>query len=179
VLGGGGVWCRGGGAAAPPPPTAGTDAAKIRDDARQMRARVVAQYPGDNLWDLKYAPGGLMDIEFAAQTLQLIHGPAHPQVLDTNTIAALRKLEAAAVLSPADATALIAAAELEQALTQILRIALEETLKSAEATAGLKDLLVRAGGAADFAGLERRLATLQADAHGVFARLLAGSGAIA
>ncbi len=157
--------------------TAGLDAEKIRADALQMRAKVAAQYPGDNRWDLKYAPGGLMDIEFAAQTLQLIHGPGHAQVLDTNTIAALRKLEAAGALSPADAAALIAAAELEQALTQILRIALEETLKSAEATAGLKDLLVRAGGAADFPGLEEQLLGLQTSAHAVFAKLLASSGA--
>ena len=51
---------------------------------------------------------------------------------------------------------LIAAARLQQALTQILRIALDETLKAEAGDAGLKALLARAGGAADFAALERR-----------------------
>ena len=51
-----------------------------------MRARMAETFPGRNLWDLKYAPGGLVDIEFIAQTLQLVHAPARPDVLDTNTI---------------------------------------------------------------------------------------------
>ena len=45
-------------------------------------------------------PGGLVDIEFIAQTLQLVHGPVRPDVLDTNTIAALEKLRAADFSSP-------------------------------------------------------------------------------
>ena len=63
-----------------------------------MRAKIAAQYPGRNRWDLKYAPGGLVDIEFLAQTLQLVHAPAHPAILDTNTVAALEKIAAAGFL---------------------------------------------------------------------------------
>ena len=120
-----------------------------------MRQKIAAQYPGHNRWDLKYAPGGLIDIEFLAQTWQLIHAPAHPAILDTNTIAALEKIAAAGLFDPDGCETLIEAARLEQALTQILRIALDEGFDAATATAGLKALLARAGGAADFAGLER------------------------
>ena len=74
-----------------------------------MRDKMAAQYPGRNGWDLKYAPGGLMDIEFIAQALQLIHAPAHPAILDTNTIAALDKMAAAGFLEGADARLLIEA----------------------------------------------------------------------
>ena len=56
------------------------------------------RFPGRNIWDLKYAPGGLVDIEFIAQTLQLVHAPALPDILDTNTIAALEKLREAGLL---------------------------------------------------------------------------------
>jgi glutamate-ammonia-ligase adenylyltransferase len=156
--------------------TAGTDAAKIVTDARDMREKVAAQYPGHNRWDLKYARGGLIDIEFIAQTQQLVHGHRHSQMLDTNTIAALEKSEAAGCLDPDAARTLIAAARLEQALTQILRIALNETLKAEEATAGLKDLLAGAGGAADFAALQDRLFALQDRVHAIFTRLMEGSG---
>ena len=65
-----------------------------------MRLRMAETFPGRHVWDLKYAPGGLVDIEFIAQTLQLVHGPARPGILDTNTIAALEKLRAADFLSP-------------------------------------------------------------------------------
>ena len=68
-----------------------TDVAK---DAREMREKLAAQFPGRNRWDLKFAPGGLVDIEFIAQALQLQHAHAHPDVLQTNTIAALAALGA-------------------------------------------------------------------------------------
>jgi hypothetical protein len=66
----------------------------------------------------------------------------------------------------------MAAARLQHALTQVLRVALDETPKMAEATPGLKALLVEAGEAADFASLEARLFALQAQARAVFERVL-------
>jgi glutamate-ammonia-ligase adenylyltransferase len=149
------------------------DAARILADARDMRKKIAAQYPGGNVWDLKYAPGGLIDIEFVAQAFQLIHAPSNPVLLDTNTIAALKKM-AGGVLDSDDANLLIEAAGLEQALTQILRIALEETLQPEDATAGLKTLLARAGGAADFTQLERELQARQQAVRALFGRVMEG-----
>ena len=150
------------------------DRARILTDVRDMREKIAAQYPGTNRWDLKYAPGGLIDIEFLAQTSQLLHAPGHPEILDTNTIAALEKIAAAGLMADADARLLIETAGLEQALTQILRIALDETLDAGAASAGLKALLMEAGGAADFAGLERELSQRQDAVRRVFHRLMAG-----
>jgi glutamate-ammonia-ligase adenylyltransferase len=147
---------------------------RILADARDMREKIAAQYPGSNHWDLKYAPGGLIDIEFLAQTLQLVHASAHPDILDTNTVAALTKIAAAGLLDAADAALVIETARLEQALTQILRIALDETLEPERASVGLKALLADAGGAPDFESLERELAGRQAAVRAVFARLMAG-----
>jgi glutamate-ammonia-ligase adenylyltransferase len=121
---------------------------------------------------LKYAPGGLMDIEFVAQILQLRHAHENPSVLCTNTIAALRCLAKAGALGEVDADALIAAAKLEHALTQALRIALDGPLDAEAATPGLKALLTRAGEAGDFAVLQKLLADLQARAHQIFERTL-------
>src|SRR5262249_36642764 len=59
-------------------------AGDIIADARDMRARMAETFPGRNAWDLKHAPGGLVDIEFIAQTLQLVHAPAMPEILDAN-----------------------------------------------------------------------------------------------
>jgi [glutamine synthetase] adenylyltransferase / [glutamine synthetase]-adenylyl-L-tyrosine phosphorylase len=149
------------------------DQKRILADAREMRKKIAAQYPGANVWDLKYAPGGLVDIEFVTQAFQLIHAPDRPALLDTNTIAALKKM-AGDALDPDDADLLIEAAGLEQALTQILRIALDETLQPGQASAGLKTLLVRAGGAVDFAQLERELRARQQAVRALFGRLMEG-----
>jgi glutamate-ammonia-ligase adenylyltransferase len=129
-------------------------------------------FAGTNPWDLKYAPGGLVDIEFIAQTLQLVHAPAQPDILNTNTVAALYNLKAAGFLAAADADTLIASAGLQHALTQVLRIALDETLKAEEATPGLKALLVRAAGWHSFEQVQARLATMQAETRAIFNRLL-------
>jgi glutamate-ammonia-ligase adenylyltransferase len=154
--------------------TAPRDRALILADARDMREKIAAQYPGRNRWDLKYAPGGLIDIEFLAQSLQLVHASARPDILDTNTVMALEKIAVAGILGDGDAHILLEAARLQTSLTQILRIALEETLEAAAASAGLKALLVHAGGAVNFIQLERELAARQDEVHAVFRRLMAG-----
>ena len=151
----------------------GQDWKSLAGDAREMRAKVAAQYPGKNPWDLKYAPGGLMDIEFTAQTLQLRHAPTHPQVLSTNTLDSLHRLALAKAIEPADAETLSAATALQSALMQVLRIALDGKLVLETASPGLKVLLTRATAEGDFATLHNRLIGLQDCAHKVFCRILA------
>jgi glutamate-ammonia-ligase adenylyltransferase len=152
--------------------TAKSDDAKLLADARDMREKLGSQFPGKSRWDLKFAPGGLVDLEFIAQALQLRIAHRRPDALDTNTIGALGKLSAAGALEQADADILIAAAKFQQALMQILRIAVDGTLEPLGATAGLKTLLARAGGVRDFPELERQLVALQDRAHDAFVRLL-------
>ncbi|HXC56143.1 MAG TPA: bifunctional [glutamine synthetase] adenylyltransferase/[glutamine synthetase]-adenylyl-L-tyrosine phosphorylase [Rhizomicrobium sp.] len=153
--------------------TAVAEPAKIVADARDMRDKLAAQFPGRNRWDLKFAPGGLVDIEFVAQTLQLCAAPENPAVLAANTIEALRRLAAAGVLAPDRARTLIAAAMLEHALTQVLRIALDGPLEPETATPGLKALLTRAGKAENFAALEAALAETQAAVRNLLGIILA------
>jgi [glutamine synthetase] adenylyltransferase / [glutamine synthetase]-adenylyl-L-tyrosine phosphorylase len=152
--------------------TKAADPASILTDARIMRDKLAAQFPGKDNWDIKFAPGGLVDIEFIAQTLQLVHGRTHPQVLDQNTAAALTKLKDAGGLSPADTATLIAAARLENALTQILRIAVEGPFKTDAASKGLRNLLARAGDAPDFSALEGQLVETQREVRAIFNRLI-------
>jgi glutamate-ammonia-ligase adenylyltransferase len=152
--------------------TAPKEGRKVIADARDMRQRMAETFPDSNPWDLKYARGGLVDIEFLAQALQLVHGGEAPQVLDTNTVAALQKLRDARFLDADDASVLIAAAGLQHALTQVLRVALDETPKMAEATPGLKALLVQAAEAASFPALEARLFGLQRAAREVFEKVM-------
>jgi glutamate-ammonia-ligase adenylyltransferase len=142
-------------------------------DARDMREKMALTFPGRNVWDLKFALGGLVDIEFIAQTWQLVHAPARPDVLDTNTIAALQKLKAAGLLEAQDADTLIASAGLQHALTQVLRIALDATLNADEASPGLQALLTRAAQWQDFSQVTARLADLQTATRAIFQRLMA------
>jgi glutamate-ammonia-ligase adenylyltransferase len=133
-----------------------------------MREKLAAQFPGRNPWDLKFAPGGLVDLEFIAQTLQLAAAHSWPDVLDTNTIDALRRLAAADCIDADAANTLIAAARLEHALTQVLRIALDGTLDPSQATPGLRALLARTTETESFEVLEDRLFAAQRTVRRIF-----------
>jgi glutamate-ammonia-ligase adenylyltransferase len=138
--------------------------AKVSADARAMRQKLASQFSAGGHWDLKFAPGGLVDIEFIAQALQL--GDAG--LRQGNTIAALEALSGAGLLSPEDGALLIEAARLQNALTQVLRIAVEGAFRPEDATSALKSLLARAGEAVDFTDLELRLSQLQRNARAIF-----------
>ena len=67
-----------------------------------MRERMAKEHKAASVWEVKHLRGGLVDIEFTAQYLQLAHGPAHPEMLDTNTARALEKAAGAGVLERGD-----------------------------------------------------------------------------
>jgi glutamate-ammonia-ligase adenylyltransferase len=133
------------------------DRARIAADVRDMRARIEAEKGTRDIWDLKQVRGGLVDVEFIAQHLQLVHAHAHPEVLDQNTFGALSKLAAAGLIDDAAAGVLLPATQLLHDLTQVLRLCLDGPFKPAEAPDGLKALLARAGDMPDFSSLEGTL----------------------
>jgi glutamate-ammonia-ligase adenylyltransferase len=49
------------------------DPVKVTEDARRMRAEIAAHKPASGPFDIKHGEGGLIDLEFAVQTLQLRH----------------------------------------------------------------------------------------------------------
>jgi glutamate-ammonia-ligase adenylyltransferase len=146
--------------------------AAVAKDVIDMRARIAAEKGTDNIWDLKQVRGGLVDLEFIAQHLQLVNAATHPEVLDQNTLAAYRKLAAAGIV-PAPATeSLIQATRLVHNLTQVIRLCLEGAFDPATAPSGLKTLLARAGGAPDFAALERDVRETLANVEVQFKELI-------
>jgi glutamate-ammonia-ligase adenylyltransferase len=65
----------------------------VVEDVRAMRRRVEAQLPARYAdHEIKLGPGGLRDIEFAVQLLQLVHGRGDTSLRDRDTLGALRAL---------------------------------------------------------------------------------------
>ena len=57
------------------------DPARVTADAVRMRAEIAAHKPPRGRFDIKHGPGGLIDLEFAVQTLQLRHRVGlHPRL---------------------------------------------------------------------------------------------------
>ena len=76
--------------------------AAVYRTVRHLRRRAVDQYGAEG--DVKNGIGGIRDIEFTVQTLQLAHQHQFPELITGNTLIALEKLEEAAIL-PADSVA--------------------------------------------------------------------------
>lgn len=131
--------------------------ARIAADVRDMRLRIAAEKGSNALWDLKQVRGGIVDIEFITQFLQLVHASIHPDVLDQNTVRALQKLDSKGLIPADGGSVLIPAARLLNDLTQILRLCVDGPFRSDQAPQGLKDLLARVAAAPSFERLEADL----------------------
>src|SRR6516165_9538427 len=80
------------------------------EDVQAMRRRVVATLPSNMAGrELKLGPGGLRDIEFAVQLLQLVHGRTDETLRSPATLPALAALAAGGYVGRADAEELGAA----------------------------------------------------------------------
>ena len=144
------------------------DVGKTAFDIADMRERVEREFPSKDPWNLKYVRGGLVDLEFICQYLQLIHGHKHPDVLQTHTRNAFLRIAEERLLPPDQAAMLVDAIALTHNLTQVVRICVEGDFKPDEATPSLKGLLARAGNAPNFEILEAQLREAQANVHAAF-----------
>ncbi|HKA47044.1 MAG TPA: bifunctional [glutamine synthetase] adenylyltransferase/[glutamine synthetase]-adenylyl-L-tyrosine phosphorylase [Methyloceanibacter sp.] len=149
------------------------DRAQVAADVRTMRERIEEEKGTSDPWDLKNVRGGLIDIEFISQFLQVVSAHENPEVLDQNTVGALNKLLQAEVISLADAEILVPAATLYHTLTQCLRLCLDKPFVPDEAPRALKDLLARASDMPDFATLEGMLKDTLGAVHALYDRLVA------
>jgi [glutamine synthetase] adenylyltransferase / [glutamine synthetase]-adenylyl-L-tyrosine phosphorylase len=148
------------------------DRSRIAADVHDMRKRIEAEKATDDIWDLKQVRGGLVDLEFLVQYLQLIYATDHPAILHQTTLVALAAAASEGVIAAGDYRRLAAAGQLIHDLTQILRLTLEGPFVPGSAPKGLKSLLVRAGDATSFEGLEKKVEQTLADVFEAFERLI-------
>jgi [glutamine synthetase] adenylyltransferase / [glutamine synthetase]-adenylyl-L-tyrosine phosphorylase len=137
--------------------TRSRDAARLHTDVAEMRARVEAERATDNPWKTKHARGGMLDLEFIAQYLQLRDAERHPEVLAGSAVLALARLSEAGSLDAAVATELIEAARFLTRLQGLLRLTVGMVRDEARYPEDLRAALVRAVGAEDFDDLKTQL----------------------
>jgi len=148
------------------------DPRRTAADVLDMRELMARERPAGGFWDFKLIDGGLVDIEFAAQFLQLVHGGAGGP-LRQNTAAALDAL-AGAGLAPAGPLAALADGwRLQQDLSQLTKVALPEGADPEREPRALGALMARTAGVRDLRALRARLTTRRRAAHHAFRALLA------
>ena len=131
------------------------DRAALAKAVKTMRKLIATEKPAKGFWDLKLVDGGLVDIEFAAQFLQLADG-----VLARHTGEALKANGAP--------PALHAAWSLQQDLIQVLKVAIPDAADPATEPAGFRSLLAKTAGVREFRSLTAKLKTARGAARKAF-----------
>jgi [glutamine synthetase] adenylyltransferase / [glutamine synthetase]-adenylyl-L-tyrosine phosphorylase len=114
---------------------------------RAMRERQVRHLVKAGTFNPKYSPGGLVDVEYLVQGLQIRHGVHNDDLHTTNTRTAMAALAAAGILPPEDYTRLHKAHTFLRWLIDSLRMV----------AGNAKDLVVPPTNTEAFAYLARRL----------------------
>jgi glutamate-ammonia-ligase adenylyltransferase len=148
------------------------DAASVAADVADMRRAIALEKGEDDIWDMKYVAGGLVDIDFIAQYLQLVHAAEEPDILDIGTVQVLDNAARLGVLQASSAEILRAAARLYHDLTQILRLCVSGKFNPDAAGEDLQRVMARAGDAPDFSSLEARLKETQTEVRRVFLEIV-------
>ena len=121
------------------------DHASLADGIAAARAR-----PGDGgtggIWSIEHMPGGLADMEAAAQFLQLRHGAEAPAILAGDTISVFEAARNGNLLDPVVAEELVEATRLWRNLLGVLRLAFEGDFDERAATAASKSVIGRSCG---------------------------------
>jgi glutamate-ammonia-ligase adenylyltransferase len=144
----------------------------IARDVAEMRRAIAEEKGESDIWDLKYCAGGLVDIEFIAQYLQLVHAADHPDILSVGTLQVIDTAARLGLLPAAEAEVLRTAGHLYQDLTQILRLCVSSRFTPATAGGALLQMLARAGDAPNFSALEARLKELSTEVREILLALL-------
>ena len=114
---------------------------RVRQNATTMRTRMAKDLRPVGPWDVKLRPGGLIDIEFVAQVLQVIQGRESGFRTSPTTHIALKRLSDAGFLDKADAAVLIRADLLWRTIQGMLRLTVGQPKEAALPPASAAPLL--------------------------------------
>ena len=157
--------------------TAPRDPDALVRDVVDMRARIERHHGTGDPWQVKHVRGGLVDLEFLAQSLLLRHAVDHPGVLTGDTAATFANLAAAGLLEGSTAGGLVDATLLLRNVQAFLRQCSEGAFDEGAAPYGLKAALARACGKESFPELKAALAGAEAGVYEAYQALLADADA--
>ena len=152
--------------------TAPRDPDKLLHDVADMRRRLLEDRGTDNPWQIKNPRGGMVDLEFLSQYLQLRHAHDAPAVLSRSAAGAFAKLADAGLLGGKEAETLIAGTRLLRQVEGALLLTYGPGFDETEAPEGVKQQLAQMAGLDDFAALRAELVSAQQQAYDLFRKYI-------
>ena len=148
--------------------------ALLAHDVAVMRGKVDREFHSTNIWDFKYVRGGMMDAEFTVQFLMLNHSAEFEDALQTNTTAALERLQSYRSSAGSGVANLASAFSLLRDLQQITRLCLEEPRAVPAAPHAFLTMLAARFKAQDFSALEQRAMDAEKMISGAYKDIVLG-----
>lgn len=149
------------------------DKEKLRQDVIDMRERIAKDRPTENPWSIKYVRGGLMDMDFIAQYLLLLHASGTPGARPGSATENLQWLKRSGRIPAEMADQLMAADQFMGQLFNMLRLCSDRDFHETSALPGLKKLLVESVREPDFESLQQRLIQVEREVYAQYSALLA------
>ena len=133
------------------------------ENAMHLRRRQTRELVKPGQTNVKYSPGGIIDVEYAVQYLQLLNGKDHPEVRVPNTLEALDQLRRLQIIREGDYIMLHASYLFLRNLIDALRIVRGDA----------SDLVLPEETSEEFKSLARRLGYRERDRREGAAKLAA------
>lgn len=102
----------------------------LKNEIYRLRGRMEAEIAkeGEEMLNIKTGRGGMVDVEFLAQYMQLIHGRSHPELRQCNTLKTLEALQSAGLLSADAAETLTSGYKFLRRLENKLRLVHDQSI---------------------------------------------------
>ena len=153
------------------------DPISLATNVLSMRQRMAKSRPGPSLWHIKDMPGGLVDVEFICQYLQLRYAHQKPEILHHNTVACYQALAKSGVLSTKAAEELGRAARFWHRLQGLIRLCFKDNTGREYFSRHLTEMLTKAGKAESFNALEDKMKEMSTIVRGHFETLIGSAAA--
>jgi len=148
---------------------------ELQTQVVDMRDRIAREHPGESIWDVKYVRGGMIDIEFITQFLQLAYASEDASILSTQTPTALANAATIGRLERDRSKTLIGAFKDLQKVQNLLRVTLDTGFDPKQAPQALKQALAAAVEVVDFKDVEAKLHVHAEAVRNAFREIVGGS----
>lgn len=144
------------------------DKKKLLKNIIDMKDRVEKTHGSINMFNIKYVPGGLVDLEYIVHTLQLLHAHKNPQILASNTHEAIKKLAQRKIIKSHEGKILADATTLFHSVQSVLRLTGNDKPEIANMSEAMGKILAQATGSKNFAELKKNLEKSQKSVQKLF-----------
>ncbi len=148
------------------------DMQKLQLDVADMRKRMATEYKSDNIWDIKYVRGGLVDIDFIAQYLLLKFAPEKGDVDVGSAREIFLWCQKNSLLDEAQLLVLLEAEQFLVQLFHLLRLCVNGAVIESDMQVGLKVLLCHNQKMDHFDHLKEKLIALEQSVYQAYLSII-------